>query len=416
MMTGVRHDDLRRRNRALVVTAVRRSGQPSRTEMAAATGLSNSTISAIAADLIEEGVLAEVRESGGGGASRRGRPQVALGLNPGFANVVAVMLTLNRLSAAVSDYAGRLLGEETVRLPTATLERHELLAAINECIATAIRRHGGGRRPARIALAVQGITDAAAATMLWSPITPGTDIPFSSLIGAEFGTPVTVENDCNMIALALKWRAPQQYGDDFFAILLSDGIGMGLMLKGQIFSGTRSSAAEFGHMIHIPDGARCRCGRLGCIEAYAGNYAVTRNARGSDERDPPAADVSEAELRALADAARRSDGPERAAFVKAGEAIGFGLGSLFALFDPAPVAIVGHGALAFDILEEPIRAAIARTAGGQHSGAVSFEALPDETPLIREGCTMGALTVVDREIVAPGTAAPANDAQASRIA
>src|SRR5215510_9971549 len=81
MTVGIRHDDLRRRNRAMVIAAVRRAGQPSRTEIAAATALSHSTISAISSDLIGEGVLAEAR-GGDGTALKRGRPQVAISLNP----------------------------------------------------------------------------------------------------------------------------------------------------------------------------------------------------------------------------------------------------------------------------------------------------------------------------------------------
>ena len=402
MTVGVRHDDLRRRNRAMVLSALRTAGQPSRTGIASRTGLSNSTISAIASNLIDEGVLLEVKGADNG-AARRGRPQVALGMNPDLASVVAVVLTLNHLSATVIDYAGNTVDEEFERLATEALDREALIAAVIGCVRRVVeRQRGEGRRPSRIALAVQGITSSDSSSMLWSPITPQQNTPFAPALAAAFGIPATVENDCNMIAVALKWREPGRYRDDFFAVMLSDGIGMGLMIKGRLFSGTHSSGGEFGHMIHIPDGALCRCGRRGCIEAYAGNYAVMRNATGGNEDDPPAADFSQAEMQKLADAARAADGPERAAFVKAGRAIGFGLGSLFALFDPAPVAIVGPGALAFDILEAPIRDAISRTAGGQHSGAISFAAQPDEMPLIRHGCAMTALTTIDSELVAPG--------------
>ena len=159
-----------------------------------------------------------------------------------------------------------------------------------------------------------------------------------------------------MIALALRSHDPERYRNDFIAILLSHGIGMGMVLRGELFTGTQSSGGEFGHMIHRPGGALCRCGRRGCIEAYAGNYAIWRNAQGMPEDSPPVADISDADIAALADRARRDDGPEREAFRKAGEALGFGLGSLFALIDPAPVAMVGHGALAFDLLEPSIRA------------------------------------------------------------
>ncbi|MBX3532233.1 MAG: ROK family protein [Rhizobiaceae bacterium] len=403
MTVGVRHDDLRRRNRAMVLAAVRRLGQLSRTEIAAATELSNSTISAISADLIAEGTLVEAKAPEGV-LARRGRPQVALGLNPARASVAVVVLTLNQLWATLVAYDGAVTREETTRLPTLTMGRDALVGAVVDAIE---KLASGGQPPARIVLAVQGITDAGGTRMLWSPITPHADIAFGPLLAARFDAPVTVQNDCNMIAVALKWRWPQRYRDDFFAILLSDGIGMGLMQKGQLFTGTHSSGGEFGHMIHRPGGALCRCGRLGCVEAYAGSYAVVRAAAGGGENDAPPADIPEAEIEALADRARAVDGPERAAFMRAGEAIGYGLGSLFALFDPAPVAVVGPGALAFDMLEQPIREAIAQTAGGQHSGAISFATEPDEMPLIREGSAMTALTALDEEISAPVAAASA---------
>jgi predicted NBD/HSP70 family sugar kinase len=158
-------------------------------------------------------------------------------------------------------------------------------------------------------------------------------------------------------------------------------------------------------MIHRPGGALCRCGRRGCVEAYAGNYAIWRNARQRSEDSEPEDGIGDADMLALAARARATDGPEREAYRKAGDAIGFGLGNLFALIDPAPVAFVGIGSAAFDILEPHIRTAIAQTAGGQHSGAISFDTVTDELRLIREGCAMQALTFVDQEIFAPGLGA-----------
>ncbi|TPK78304.1 ROK family protein [Mesorhizobium sp. B2-4-18] len=401
MSVGIRHDDLRRRNRAMVIGAVRRGGQPSRTEIAATTALSHSTISAISADLIGEGILSEGKPNEAG-SLKRGRPQVGLCLNPEAAAVMTVVLSLNFLSVAVIDYAGQVISEEQRRLDTLTMSREAL---IGECVAI-VRRcledpDLDVASIARIALAIQGITDTEARAMLWSPITPQTDIAFADILEAEFGIPATMENDCNMMAVALRWRDPERYRDDFIAILLSHGIGMGLVLKGELFTGTHSSGGEFGHMIHRPGGALCRCGRRGCVEAYAGNYAIWRNA-GKMGEDAKPVDVSDADMRALAATARERDGPEREAYRKAGEALGYGLGSLFALIDPAPVAMVGVSAAAFDLIEPALREAIAQTAGGQHSTSISFDTEPNELPLIREGCAMRALTFVDQEIFAPG--------------
>jgi predicted NBD/HSP70 family sugar kinase len=407
MSAGIRHDDLRRRNRALVLRAVRRGGQASRTEIAGTTGLSHSTISAIASDLIGEGIVEESR-GGETPATKRGRPQVAIGLNPDVAAVLTIVLSLNSLSGTLFDYAGQPIAKEQRRPATQTMSRDAL---VSDTVAMARRllasRELAGRRVLRIVMAIQGITDSRARTLLWSPITPANDVPFADILEAAAGIPTTVENDCNMIAVALRWRKPELYRDDFIAILLSHGIGMGLVLRGELFTGTRSSGAEFGHMIHRPDGALCRCGRRGCIEAYAGNYAIWRNARQASENEAPLADISDAEMFALAAQARAADGPEREAFRKAGEAIGFGLGSLFALIDPAPVAFVGYGASAFDLIEAAMLDSIARTAGGEHSKALSFDTEPNELPLIREGCAMRALTFVDEEIFALGNVVPA---------
>ena len=402
MPGGIRHDDLRRRNRAMVIAAVRRASQPSRTEIASATGLSHSTISAISSDLIAEGILAETKGSEQITA-RRGRPQVALTLNPEAGAVIVAVLSLNDLSAALVDYADGFIAEENRRLSTATISRDELVGELVAMLRRLTATHSAGRRkPLRIVLAIQGITDAAARIMLWSPITPHRDIPFADILEREFAIPTTVENDCNMMAVALRWRDPARYRDDFIAILLSHGIGMGLVLKGELFTGTRSSGGEFGHMIHRPGGALCRCGRRGCVEAYAGDYAIWRNAQQKSEFSMPEDGVGVAEMQTIAARARAEDGTEREAYREAGTAIGYGIGSLFALIDPAPIAFVGGGTAAFDLLEPHIRAAIAETAGGQHSDAISFDTVADELPLILQGCAMRALAFVDQDIFAVG--------------
>jgi predicted NBD/HSP70 family sugar kinase len=406
MTVGIRHDDLRRRNRAMVISAVRRAGQPSRTEIAGTTGLSHSTISAIAADLIGEGVLVEAK-SAEPASLKRGRPQVAIALDPTAGAVVAVVLSLNSLTAALIDYSGQTIADEARRFATLVLPRNELIGETLAVVRSLVERGGAeDLRVMRIVVAIQGITDSSARTLLWSPVMPHTDINFADLLEGAMGIPVTVENDCNMMAVALRWRDPRRYRENFIALLLSHGIGMGLVLRGEVFTGTQSSGGEFGHMIHRPGGALCRCGRQGCIEAYAGSYAIWRNAMRLPEDSPPAADIPDAEMNRLAARARAGDGPEREAFRKAGAAIGYGLGSLFSLFDPAPVAMVGHGATAFDLIEGPVREAIAQTAGGQHSKAISFDTETDELSLIREGCAMRALTFVDDQIFAPGASEP----------
>lgn len=399
MATGIRHDDLRRQNRAMVLTAVRRAAGVSRTEIASMTGLSHSTISAISSDLIDEGILLQLKGAEVT-ALKRGRPQVALGLNPDAAHVLTIVLALNTLSLSLVDYAGGTILESNVRLPTTTMGRRELSDAVIAAIEDLLSTHSSPSLPMRASMAIQGIIDAHGRELLWSPISPHTHVPFAQMLEDRFGFPVTIENDCNMIAIALRERSPERYRDNLTAIMLSNGIGMGLILGGRLFNGSVSSGGEFGHMTHEPDGALCRCGRHGCIEAYAGNYAIMRNARSQSRWTQPDADIDERAMVALAADARAGEGPEREAFQIAGRAIGYGLGSLFALYDPTPVAIVGPGTAAFDIIEPALREALSRTAGGQDAGSLRFELELDERPLIRAGCAHSALAHIDEHVFA----------------
>jgi predicted NBD/HSP70 family sugar kinase len=402
MSVAVRHDDLRRRNRALAIGAIRDAAQASRTEIAARTQLSHSTISTISADLIAEGIVLETRDADPG-TLRRGRPQVAMALNGAAGKIITMVVLYNHLSVSVLDFAGRTLSEREARVTTRSMSASELVDACIRLAREQLDRCGGIDGPLlRIVVAVQGTTDAASRVLVWSPIAAHENIDFAGGLEGAFGVPVDVQNDCNMIALALRRQNPARYGSDFIAILLSHGIGMGLVRKGELFTGTRSSGAEFGHMVHLPDGALCRCGRRGCIEAYAGNYAIRRHATGAPEDEVPLADIDDSEMSALAAAARAREGREREAFRRAGEAIGTGLGSLFALIDPAPVAMVGRGTSAFDLIEPPLRAALSRTAGGHDCATMPLATYADERPLLSLGCATRALSVVDQEIMAAG--------------
>ncbi|MEK1886583.1 MAG: ROK family transcriptional regulator [Phyllobacterium sp.] len=397
-----RPDDVRRQNRRLVLTALRRYGLLSRTEIVAQTGLSPSTVSAITTSLISEGIIIEARE-GDLGSNRRGRPQIALALNPDVASVATVELALNLVHAVLYDYKGQVIAEKSQRVPTLQMPAGSLFQSIFAMLDDLIGARPSGTGPlTHISMGVQGVTDATSATMLWSPITPDRNINFGGVLSQRYGVYVSVANDCNMIAEALRWIDPEHYADDFATILLSHGIGMGLYLKGKPFVGARSSAAEFGHMLHLAKGALCRCGRHGCIEAYASDYAILRTISGEDESNQPPQDTDPSTFAKAANRARASEGVERAAFRTAGQAIGAGLRSLFSLIDPVPVALVGPGAGVFDLMEEELREVVSGPSGWGATQDLSIRCYPDEHPLIVQGCLMTSLLHLDTQIFAPG--------------
>lgn len=401
MKSIARHDDMRRHNRRLVLDALRIGAPLSRTDICLRTGLSPATVSAFSAALIGEGVLVE-ETAATQSAIRRGRPQTGLSLNPGAASVLTLVLTVNAMRAAVFDYSGARLADAAVEFDGPAKTEAALVEAVVSAGREALRA-ARSRGPLRsIAAAVQGIADARSRAILWSPFTPVRDVQLADALEGAFGAPALLFHDCAMIVKALRRRDPDRHGANFVAVLQSEGIGMGLHLKGAVFSGARSSAGEFGHTIIAPGGARCRCGRRGCVEAYASNYAIERRAGGRDPDIAPDRHFGRDEMAAIADRARAGDANARAAFAEAGRALGLGLGNLFALTDALDVSIVGPGGDAFDLTEAAMREAIGETFAGAAGAAVAITCYPDEQELAEDGCRIAALGRLDDEVFANG--------------
>jgi predicted NBD/HSP70 family sugar kinase len=393
-----RSDDLRRANTLRIVKALRRGGSMSRTELAAATLLSPATVSTITAGLMADRVVKEA--DGGGQAQRRGRPQVALALDPRAGLVATVALSLNTARFAIHDFTGADIHSVNARIETQKAAKGDISAALAYALSGMIAELPATLPPVRqISLGVQGVTDSAGRSMVWSPIAEGR-VDFANELESLVGIPVTVANDSDASAVALRHSEPARYGGDFVTIAMTDGIGMSLMIGGRIFAGVRSSAAEFGHMVHQYDGAQCRCGRRGCIEAYAGDYAIWRTAKGEDPRSKPKDDISRAEFAALSAAAIADDGPERAAFRQAGRALGVGLRNIFALVDPVPVALVGFGGAGETLLEPEIRSILGDAFAVSKTDDIRIGWHPDSAPLISRGAAERGLDFLDERIAA----------------
>lgn len=395
-----RPDDVRRQNQFGILTALRRYGNLSRTELSAATGLSASTVTVISSSLMDRGVLA-AEQFGEPSGQKRGRPQVRLLPNPRFASIAVMRVALNLISADIYDYSGAVLGSRVTNIKTRAMTGDELTRAMIDTLRAVLDEQCEEVGPlARITVGVEGIVDGDGKVFLSSPVIDVRDIPVGVGLEAEFGAPVELANECNMIAEALRWRAPERYGPNFAAVLMTVGIGMGLYLNGKLFSGIASSAVEFGHICYKPDGALCRCGRRGCIEAYAGQHSILRAAMGADTNRMLAEEPRAGAMEALAKIARLKDGPERAAFNEAGRAIGTGLSNLFSMFDPIPLVFTGPGVQFLDLMKDSITRALDNPSYGLPVTISVVDEEPDNVSLTKAGNLMSALTFLDANVQA----------------
>lgn len=398
MTIVIRSNEVRRGNRGLILSAVRRGGLVSRTDIGRQTGLSAATVSAITSDLIADGFLIQPSRTMST-VSGRGRPKVALSVNPTAALIGVVIFQLNLVSAAIIDYSGATISESSRKLTSADLAPEDIRDVLVGCLKDALKLSGhDDRLLMRIAVSVQGVTDVAGSVLLWSPIIEHRNLPLAGWMRRAFSVPTSVSNDCDLMARALNRREPKRYSTSFACIMLSYGVGMGLFLRGTIVNGLNTSGTEFGHMVFQPGGALCRCGRRGCIEAYAGDYAIRRAACGEPEDTLPPAPADHIDFQQIADLAHAGDARAIHAIEEAGRAIGTGLVSLFALVDAFPIALIGRGTMVFDIMEGAIRKALEGAVAGGNVSHIDMQCFADEKPLVAEGCAITALLVLDEEI------------------
>ncbi|MEX6507309.1 ROK family protein [Jiella sp. M17.18] len=399
MLAKTDADAVRAHNRRAVLDHLRRSGTASRKAISAATGLSVSAASAIANSLIRAGLLTEIEEDDRLEA-RRGRPGKGLKLSGEAATVAAAKLGVGEVAVRVSDYAGTVRGEMRREANIAGWGQGEIVAAIVDLLRD-LGFHGPGQPvPRKIVVAVQGKTDSGLTRLLWSPALKTRDIELASPLAALTGAEVDVFNDCSMMPEAFRWNADFE-ALDFATLFMGFGVGMGLRLGGATFQGKRSSAVEFGHINHIPGGALCRCGNRGCVEAYAGDYAIWRRVNGRPE-DVPTRRISDEEMRCLAAAARAGEQAACLAFEEAGTAIGYGLGRIFTLIDPLPIVFTGSGAEAMDLLEPAIRVGIKESSIDGFGADTPFSLAEDVDALIFDAATAHALAGLDETFARSG--------------
>ncbi|WP_144121528.1 ROK family glucokinase [Catellatospora sichuanensis] len=216
-----------------------------------------------------------------------------------------------------------------------------------------------------VGIGAAGWIDATRSTVLFAPNLAWRDEPLRDYVAKAVNLPVVVENDANVAAWAeFRYGAAADAEDSMVMFTVGTGIGGGIVLGGGLVRGAHGIAAEIGHMLAVPDGHVCGCGRHGCIEQYASGNALVRFARAGAQAEPERAAL----LLGKADgkvenitgpivtaAAQAGDEVAIDAFTQIGYWLGQGLADLVQILDPQ-VLVVGGGVIdAGDLLMTPAR-------------------------------------------------------------
>ena len=408
-MRGKADSDLvRRQNRLVVLEALRFHGPVARVNLGRMTGLSPATITSITLQLIQDGAVIErfdvVAEPS---SAKRGRPTVLLGLKAEAAYLIVIKISIGMIDFALSDFVGQILSRSQIHLPTYNMEPEvfskRLVVETRNFIALG---NFDKRLLTKINVAAQGVTDNITGSIAWSPAFKLGNVKIIGPLTAAFNVTCSLANDANMIAEGLIARKKIEPQGTTACVFMGYGIGMGLVIDGAVYHGSSGSSAEFGHMNHVPNGAQCRCGRLGCLEAYASDYGILRSAENlPDSTLPPQHAVDGQVIAALENAARRGDKNALAAFQKAGQAIGIGLARMIALLNPDRIVFAGAGTRALDLIEPALRAAIDDGVVSALRQNLKFETLPIDQDMIINGTIDAGLRQIDYDIFALGPAA-----------
>ena len=327
--------------RQAIFEHVRSRGQAARADIARALGVSPGSTTTVTAELIAQGLLREV--AGPARDQGRGRPRVALEIVPQAGHVIGIRLGHERHTAVVSDFAGRVVADAQLaarvqaQAPDALLDQLETLLVQVLRAATLDRAAIDG-----VAIGLPGIIGNERGIVRWSPLLDRRDVALGAAFTDRFDLPVELENDANMRALSELWFGVGRSLSDFAVVTIENGVGMGLVLNGALYCGAHGMGLELGHTKVQIDGALCRCGQRGCLEAYLADYALAREATTALNYPVDKLHSTQATLGALFDAAQAGDEAALTIFKRAGRYLALGLSNVMQLFDPAVIILSGE--------------------------------------------------------------------------
>jgi len=341
-----------------------RAAQPiPRVAVARRLGVHRRRITVLVKPLIDSGILREGAPDRSAGRGV-GRPPIGLSLRSDKDFLVGVNIGISRIRVGAATVDGKVLYED--RFPTPVepeLAIAEIRAAINRLCAQL-----PDRSLAVVGISVVGPTDLERSRLLYAPHLGWKDIPVAKMLNLD--VPVLIENNATAAAIYESQRRRRQTATktagDFVVVRAGTGIGVGLVLGGEVFRGTSGAdiAGEFGHMTIVAGGKSCPCGNSGCWERYASAASAVELYTGDSHR---------ARLRnslTFTDLVGKATSGERRAQVtleRVGTHLGIGIGNMICGLGVSNIVLSGELVHAWKFIEGSARAAIAMSMAGRLS-------------------------------------------------
>lgn len=328
--------------RQQVFELVRAAGLIPRVQLAKDLGVSPASVTTMSAELIEAGLIEEVAAPRDNDAGR-GRPAVALGVRAQAHRVAGMKLSDREHTAVIVDFAGKLIADDAIPRRPGPMSLAEILEAIETLLDRVCAKAGLDRADlSAVGIGLPGFVDCAEGMVFWSSILADRNIPVAAAATARLGLPVYVDNDANLVALAELWFGAGRSLSDFAVVTIEHGVGMGFVMNHRIYRGAQRLGMELGHMKVQLDGALCRCGQRGCLEAYVADYALAREATTALNWGHKESQPINVLLESLYDHAKAGNSTAKSIFRRAGRYLAVGLSNVINLFDPSLIILSGE--------------------------------------------------------------------------
>jgi predicted NBD/HSP70 family sugar kinase len=355
------HQALRDMNEVLVLNVVRERQPISRVDVAGFTSLEGSTISKIVARLIENEFIYE--EGLGVASPNGGRKKRFLHLNPDKAYAVGVDLGIHQSTVALSNFSGRILSSVVVahdRDPQAV--KTALAAGIRKMIQSCPRQD----RIKGVGVSLIGLVDAGEGRVLAAEGLSWEDVPIGSMLrqSLNLDLPMYFENGARLAALAEIWfgKHISQQSQNLVFLDIGEGVGAGIVIRGQLYHGSLNGAGEFGHISLDPNGPSCSCSGRGCLEVFAGDQATVQrylelrnNASGTESATP----VLEITIEEIVSRYLKGEPEARESLRQTAGYLGQGLIPVIYSFNPEVIVLGGTITKAWEVLYPEIRRVLA---------------------------------------------------------
>lgn len=317
-------------NLSAVLALIGREGPIARIDIARRLALSPATVTILTRDLVGQGLVREVDQA----PSKGGRPAILLGLVGSAAHVIGMKIAAERVTAVDVSLDGEPLAYAERPFDAAAPDCVEALGDIVEGLVA--EWSDPSRRLLGVGLGLPGVIDAPSGRVD-SPLLGWDDLALGPRLEERVGVPVLLENDVNTLAVAERLYGRGVGLDHFATITIGRGVGLGIVVGGELYRGARGGAGELGHVRVLEDGPACTCGGHGCLEAVVADPALVRDAIdvGVLPRD---GDIIA--LRALADA---GDPAARAVFARAGRILGGAVAGVVNILSPSLLLVSGEG-------------------------------------------------------------------------